>query len=110
MNKQETKKRIQINSEKLADLRTGTQMLSEKYGEEGTDSRKEFNARAKSWYYAELLKEARKEHGITQEELAKRIGKKREYIALLEKGETDMQLSTFLSISEALGLKFGLLQ
>lgn len=83
-------------------------MLTEKYGEEGSDSRKEFNARAKAWYYAEILKETRKEHGITQEELGKRIGKKREYIALLEKGETDMQLSTFLSISDALGLKFGL--
>ncbi|WP_418894481.1 helix-turn-helix domain-containing protein [Limibacterium fermenti] len=45
---------------------------------------------------------------ITQNELAKRIGKKREYIALLEKGETDMQLSTFLSISDALGLQIKL--
>lgn len=84
-------------------------MLNEKYGEEGSDSRKEFNARAKAWYYSELLKETRKEHGVTQEELGRRIGKKREYIALLEKGETDMQLSTFLSISDALGLKFGLI-
>ena len=34
--------------------------------------------------------------------------KKREYVAMLEKGETDMQLSTFIMISEAVGLKFAL--
>ena len=42
------------------------------------------------------------------QQLADKIGKKREYVALLEKGETDMQLSTFLMISDAVGLKFGL--
>ncbi|MBO5948390.1 helix-turn-helix transcriptional regulator, partial [bacterium] len=44
----------------------------------------------------------------TQQQLAEKIGKKREYIAMLEKGETDMQLSTFILISEAVGLKFAL--
>ena len=56
--------------------------------------------------YAEVLKNARKSAGITQQQLADKIGKKREYVAMLEKGETDMQLSTFIMISEALGLKF----
>ena len=40
--------------------------------------------------------------------LANNIGKKREYVAMLEKGETDMQLSTFIMISEAVGLKLTL--
>jgi hypothetical protein len=31
-----------------------------------------------------------------------------EYVAMLEKGETDMQLSTFIMISEAVELKFAL--
>ncbi len=101
-------RKIKLDPEKLAKLTTAEDLFNEKYGEEGTDSRKEFNARAKAWYYSELLKETRKENGITQAELAQRIGKKREYIVKLEKGETDMQLSTFLSISQALGLKFGL--
>ena len=57
-----------------------------------------------AWYYAEMLKKARKNAGLTQKELAEKIGKKREYIALLEKGETDMQLSTFLLIVDSLGL------
>ena len=46
--------------------------------------------------------------GVSQQQLADKIGKKREYIALIEKGETDMQLSTFIMISEALGLHFAL--
>ena len=45
---------------------------------------------------------------MTQQELAEHIGKKREYISALEKGQTDMQLSTFLRIADALGLKFSL--
>ena len=45
---------------------------------------------------------------ITQKALAEQIGKKREYISALEKGQTDMQLSTFISIVDALGLRFSL--
>ncbi|MGN1246499.1 MAG: helix-turn-helix domain-containing protein [Muribaculaceae bacterium] len=33
---------------------------------------------------------------------------KREYLSTLERGETDMQLSTFIRIAEALGLRFSL--
>ncbi len=101
----ETKK---IDLTKFAHLKTGDQYLTEKYGNETTPQRKEFNAKAKAWYFAELLKEQRKERKITQKQLAEKIGKKREYIATLERGEIDMQLSTFISISEALGLRFGL--
>jgi transcriptional regulator with XRE-family HTH domain len=82
--------------------------LVEQYGEKGSVSRDEFDAKALAWYYAEVLKNARKAAGITQQQLADKIGKKREYIAMLEKGETDMQLSTFILISEAVGLKFAL--
>lgn len=38
------------------------------------------------------------------QQLADRRWKKREYAALIEKGETDMQLSTFIMMSEAPGL------
>lgn len=36
------------------------------------------------------------------------LGKKREYISSLEQGKIDMQLSTFMLIAKALGLKFSL--
>jgi len=100
--------RPNIDLKKLASLPTAGQMLDSKYGVEGSSSRDGFEAKAKAWYYAEVLKEARKSAGMTQQQLADIIGKKREYIAQLEKGETDMQLSTFLMISEAVGLTVSL--
>lgn len=65
-------------------------------------------ARAKAWYYAELLKEERKRQKLTQQQLADKIGKKREYISTIERGNSDMQMSTFLQIASALGLRFSL--
>ena len=100
--------RKDIDFKKLENLPAANDMLDEKYGKLGSVTRDAFEAKAKAWYFAEVLKDARKSAGITQQELADKIGKKREYIASLEKGETDMQLSTFILISEAVGLKFAL--
>jgi DNA-binding XRE family transcriptional regulator len=92
----------------VAGLKTGSQHLTETYGEKGTPSREEFEAKAKAWYYAELLRDERKRQKLTQQQLGERIGKKREYISALEQGQTDMQLSTFMLIANALGLRFSL--
>lgn len=100
--------RPKIDINKLKHLPTVEDMFVEEYGAKGTASREEFDAKARAWYYAEVLKNARKSAGITQQQLAEKIGKKREYVAMLEKGETDMQLSTFIMMSEAVGLKFAL--
>uniref|UniRef100_UPI004056AC21 helix-turn-helix transcriptional regulator n=1 Tax=Alistipes sp. TaxID=1872444 RepID=UPI004056AC21 len=97
-----------IDIEKLKKLPTVEDMLQKKFGAKGSVTREEFDAKSRAWYYAEVLKNARKAAGITQQQLADKIGKKREYIAMLEKGETDMQLSTFILISDAVGLKFAL--
>ncbi len=100
--------RQKIDISKLKHLPTTEDLLEKEYGAKGTVMRDEFDAKSRAWYYAEILKNARKSAGITQQQLANRIGKKREYVAMLEKGETDMQLSTFIMISEAVGLKFAL--
>ena len=99
---------IKIDEKKLSKLTTGSEHLAEKYGERGTPSREEFEAKAKAWYYAEILREERKRQKLTQQQLGERIGKKREYIYSLEQGQTDMQLSTFMLIANALGLRFSL--
>ena len=99
---------IKLDDKKLAGLKTGSQHLEEKYGEKGTTNREEFEAKARAWYYAELLRDERKRQKLTQQQLGERIGKKREYISSLEQGQTDMQLSTFLLIANALGLRFSL--
>ena len=77
---------IKLDEKKLAGLKTGSQHLAESYGEKGTPSREEFEAKAKAWYFAELLRD----------------------ISALEQGQTDMQLSTFMLIANALGLRFSL--
>ncbi len=100
--------RPKIDINKLKHLPTAEDMFTEEYGAKGCATREEFDAKSRAWYYAEVLKNARKSAGITQQQLADKIGKKREYIAMLEKGETDMQLSTFIMISDAVGLKFAL--
>jgi len=99
---------MKFNEEKLSKLHRADEHFDERYGKLGTQSRIDFENKAFAWYYGEILRDKRKELKITQQQLAERIGKKREYIALLEKGETDMQLSTFFNLSQALGLKFTL--
>ena len=81
-------------------------LLDAKYGKEGSTTREDFNKEAITFYYGEILKNRRKELHITQETLAEKVGLKRSYIAKIEKGETDMQISSFIRVAEALGLKF----
>lgn len=57
----------------------------------GSPEREAFEARAKAYYYAELLKEQRKQQKMTQQQLADKIGKKLEYISNIERGNSDMQ-------------------
>lgn len=99
---------INISDEKWKSLPKFNDKLNERYGAPGTLSRDAFEARAKAWYYAELLKEERKRQKLTQQQLADKIGKKREYISTIERGNSDMQMSTFLQIASALGLRFSL--
>lgn len=60
---------------KLAGLKTFDDHLKERYGEENSPERKEFEAKAKAWYYAELLKDERKRQNITQKVLAEKLVK-----------------------------------
>ena len=66
--------RRNIDLGKLQHLPTAEDMFVEEYGEKGTISRDEFDAKSRAWYYAEVLKNARKSAGITQQQLAAKIG------------------------------------
>lgn len=83
-------------------------VLAKEVGAHGTAEREAFDAKARAWYYGEVLKERRKELGLTQKELADNVGCKRTYINRIEHGETDMQLSSFIRIADALGLSLRL--
>lgn len=98
-----------INWEKVKnETHSANDYLAEKHGKPGTPEREEFSAKALAYYYGELIKETRKEQKLTQQELADRIGKERAYIAKIEQGKTDLQLSNFTQIINALGLKMQL--
>ena len=92
-----------IDTSKLVDAET---VLTDKYGAPGTESRREFEAKARAYYYGVILRDRRKELKMTQSELADKVGTARSYIARVERGETDMQLSSFLRIAQALRINF----
>ena len=81
-------------------------VLTERYGAPGSESRKEFEAKSQAYYYGVILRDRRKELKMTQSELAEKTGMARSYIARVERGETDMQLSSFLRIANALHIIF----
>lgn len=97
---------IKINETKLTKLSTTNQMLDEKYGVHGTDTRNEFDEQSIAWFYGNMLKERRKELKMTQREVAEKIGREQSYIARVEKGKADIQLSSFFRIAAILGIQF----
>lgn len=97
---------IQIDETKLAKLSTTNQMLDEKYGVHGTDTRNEFDEQSIAWFYGNMLKERRKELKMTQREVAEKIGREQSYIARVERGKADIQLSSFFRIASILGIQF----
>ena len=101
---EELKKLRQVDFAKKPGFETAGTMLAREVGEAESPERAEFNAKALAWYYGEVLRDRRKALGITQKELAERVGRERSYISRLEKGETDLQLSSFIRIAAALGI------
>ena len=65
--------RPKIDINKLKHLPTTEDMFVDEYGAKGTASRDEFDAKSRAWYYAEVLKNARKAAGNTQQQLADKI-------------------------------------
>ena len=95
-----------LDENKLAKLHTAGELLDNKYGEAVTESRTVFHEKSIAWYYGEILRDRRKQLKITQQELAEKVGTARSYIARVEKGETDIQISSFFRIARALGIEF----
>jgi len=56
----------------LTGLHTANELLNSKYGAVGTESRAEFDAKARAYYYGVVLRDRRKELKMTQRELAEK--------------------------------------
>ena len=75
-------------------------ILIEKYGKKGTARRDKYDIDSLAFRLGAMLKEARKEANLTQEELAKRTGTKKSYISRIERGLSDIQVSTYYKLIE----------
>lgn len=84
----------------IKDARTFDELLDIKYGKIGSVKRDEFDNKSKAFMIGELIKDARLNAKITQEELAHKTGTKKSYISRVENGKIDIQLSTLYKIFE----------
>lgn len=99
-----------MNKEKIRNAKNFDELLDIKYGEIGTKKREVFEEKAQYFVISEMLREARKEAKMTQEQLAEKVGTKKSYISRLENGKSDIQLSTLYRIFElGLGKRVNLL-
>ncbi len=99
-----------MNANNIRNANNFDELLDIKYGKIGTENRDHFEEKAQYFVISEMLKEARKEANMTQEQLADKVGTKKSYISRLENGKCDIQLSTLYRIFEfGLGKKINLL-
>ena len=75
-------------------------ILRASYGEKGTPSRDNYDADSLAFRLGVMLKEARNEANMTQDELAKKTGTKKSYISRIERGQSDIQISTYYKLIE----------
>lgn len=95
-----------IDTNKLSKLTTANSTLDEKYGVPGSATRDKFNQDSLAWFYGNMLKERRKELKLTQKQLAEKLGREQSYIARVESGKADIQISSFFRIAAVLGIQF----
>jgi len=85
------------------------ELLKREHGKIGTESRNEFEEKAQMFIVSEMLKEARREAKLTQQQLAEKAGTKKSYISKIENAKGNIQLSTLIRIFETgLNRKIGL--
>lgn len=84
-------------------LQTLEQFKDGQYGKSGTAKRDQLEAGFENFKIGALIQEARLEKGMTQEELAEKVGTTKSYISKLENNIKEVRISTLKKIVE-LGL------
>lgn len=87
-------KRNKINTKSLEELKT------QHYGKVGSKRRDELERGYEDFKIGYLLKEARNKAGLTQEELAKKVGTTKSYISKIENNVKEARISTLKKIVE----------
>ena len=81
-------------------IKTFDQLIEVDHGKIGTETRNTYEKNSQMFIISEMLKEARKEAKITQEQLAEKTGTKKSYISRIENGKGNIQLFTLIRIFE----------
>jgi len=81
-------------------IKTFEQLIEFEHGKIGSESRNSYEEKSQMFIISEMLKAARKEAKITQEQLAEKTGTKKSYISKIENGKGNIQLSTLIRIFE----------
>lgn len=80
------------------------ELLDRELGLQDSNNRKEFERKARFFELSEMIKTARLDAGMTQQQLAEKIGTQKSYISKIENGDCDLKYSTLIRIfEEALG-------
>jgi ribosome-binding protein aMBF1 (putative translation factor) len=75
-------------------------LLKDKYGDKGNIARDKFESDSLAFRLGVMLKEARQSSKVTQKQLAEKTGTKKSYISRIEKGKSDIQISTYQRLIE----------
>lgn len=76
------------------------QFKDKHYGKRGTEKRDELEAGYQNFKIGALIHEARLEKGMTQEELAEKVGTTKSYISKIENNVKEVRISTLQKIVE----------
>ncbi len=85
---------------KYSGIQTFDDLIEVEHGTLGTETRNKYEENSQMFIISEMLKDARKEAKITQQQLAERTGTKKSYISRIENAKCNIQLSTLIRIFE----------
>ena len=82
------------------ETKTLDQLKDQYYGSVGTDARDNLERELEALRIGFKIREAREKLGLTQAELAQRVGKKREFISKIENDGQNITLKTLFEVIE----------
>lgn len=85
---------------KRNNLRTLEEFADEKFGKRGTPGRERVEKGYEAFKLGVLIQQARRKKGLTQQELADKVGTNKAYISRVENDIKDVRLSTLQRIVE----------
>ncbi len=87
-------------NEKNRNITTLEEFKEKNYGKRGTKKRDKLELGYENFKIGVMLQQARLEKGLTQEELAKKVGTSKSYISKIENNIKEVRISTLQKIVE----------